>query len=1040
MNSKFKVCLLGILAMFCLIPDLAFAQNMRVQGTVKDETGEPMFSVTVMVQGTGTGSVTDFDGHFDLPSVPRGATLEFSYVGYQKKTVKVDGRVLNVTMVPDAQNLEEVVVVAYGQQKKVTITGAVSAVGGEELLKSPTASVANSLQGKLPGVQSVQYSGIPGGDEPVLRVRGVGSINSAEPLVLVDGVERGFSQLDPNEIQDISILKDASATAVFGVRGANGVILVTTKRGQTGKPSVSFTASAGMQQITHFIETVDAYTYATAFNGAQASDGLSKDQLKFSDEAIKHFKDHDMPYVYPDTNWFDYIMKNTAWQQQYNISVSGGTDKAKYFVSVGYMNQDGLFKTFNTGDHNNFSFNRYNYRANLDLQLTKISSLSLSVGGRVQNRTEIGDGESNLFTYLQDATPFSSYGIDEFGRHIKTDPALVADYGRDGLETFYNLGYNMSSQNVLNLDLQYKLDMSFLTKGLDFRAKASYNHNFTHQKNMRSGYGTGEIWRATVDRSQTDENGNPLTVFAKEGVTWPNSFSDNKWLNQRNWYAEASFNYNRKFGSHNVGALLLYNQSKRYYPGGTYNDTPSGYVGLVGRVTYDYANKYMVDMNMGYNGSENFAPGKRYGFFPSASIGWVPSEEKFWSPVKNIITFMKLRASWGKVGNDATAGQRFLYLPSAWQFLGGSYYNASTGMGTANFGIKNPNWLPGVYEATAGNPDVTWETAFKQNYGVDMKFLNDRLSVNFDLFFEDRKNILLSNASTLPDITNLKSSYVNFGRVKNHGYEINVRWNDRIGNVTYYIAPALTFARNEVIENGEVKPQYDYLSRKGHPVGQPFGRVLFGFYQEGVTEKLYKEQMGEEMPAQGIAIKNGDCVYVDLNHDGKIDADDMKAIGYTDVPEYNASVNMGFSWKNFDFSMSWVGAWNVSRNMTRYFRPQFGTNNNAALSKWVYENSWTPETAETAILPRLTFSNIGHNASINWTSTVWVRDAAYARLKNVELGYTFRKIIPQISSLRLYVSGYNLLTFTSFKGNDPESGDTRYPMTRVYNFGVKVNF
>ncbi len=1038
MKKKSKFYLLGLLALLCLMPNEVLAQNLTVQGTVKDETGEPLIGVTVLVQGQGTGAITDYDGHFSIPSVPRGANLEFSYVGYLTQTIKAGSANMEVTMEPDLHNLEEVVVIAYGQQKKVTITGAVSAVGGDELLKTPTANVANALQGKLPGVQSVQYSGIPGGDEPVLRVRGIGSLNSAEPLVLVDGVERPFSQLDPNEIQEISILKDASATAVFGVRGANGVILVTTKRGQTGKPNVSFTASAGIQQITHFIDLVDSYTYATAYNNAQLSDGLGKSDLKFSDEAIQHFRDHDMPYVYPDTNWFDYIMKNSAWQQQYNVSVSGGTDKAKYFVSVGYMNQDGLFKTFGTDDEANFKYNRYNYRANLDLKVTKYSSLSLNIGGRVQNRTNIGDGENNLFRYLQDATPFSSYGIDDQGRHIVSDQTLVGVFGRDGLETFYNLGYVQQSQNVLNLDLQYKLDMSFLTPGLDFRVKGSYNHNYTHQKSRKNGYGSGVRYRATLDRSQTDENGNPLTVFVKEGVTWPYPYEEARWSG-RNWYAEASFNYARKFGNHNVGALLLYNESKTYYPN-AYRDIPSGYVGLVARVTYDYMNRYMVDVNMGYNGSENFAPGKRYGFFPSASIGWTPSEEKFWEPVKKVVSYMKLRASWGKVGNDATQGQRFLYLPAAYNFRGGSY-GGGNGDGTASFGINNSNWLQGVYEASAGNPDVTWETAFKQNYGIDMRFLNDRLSLNLDFFFEDRKDILLSNASTLPDVTNLRSSFVNFGRVKNHGYEINLKWEDRIGDVRYWIQPALTFARNEVIENGEVKPQYDYLSRKGHPVGQPFGYELFGFYEAGKTEQLYRDKYGVDMPVQDIAVKDGDCIFVDLNGDGKIDQDDQHALGYTDIPEYNGSLNLGLTYKGFDFSMGWVGAWNVDRNMTTYFRPQFGSNSTSALVQWVYDESWTPEKAGTATLPRLTFTNVQHNI-VN--SSAWLRDASYIRLKTLEIGYTFHKIIPQISSLRVYVSGYNLLTFTDYKGNDPEAGtgtyDTRYPMTRVYNFGVKVNF
>ena len=388
-----------ILAFLCYIPVMSFAQAINVKGVVEDESGETLIGVSVQVKGTGTGTITDLDGQFVLSSVSPDAVLVFSYVGYKTLELKPKAN-MQVTMTSDTQSLDEVVVVAYGVQKKVTVTGAVSNVNSKELLKSPSASLGNALAGKLPGVQSVQYSGIPGGDDPVIRVRGVGSLNSAEPLVLVDGVERPFSQLDPNEVQDISILKDASATAVYGVRGANGVILVTTKRGEEGKASISVSASAGLQQITQFLDMTNSYTYAAAYNNAQLGDGISPDAVRYSQTAIQHFKDRDMLKVYPDTNWLDYIMKNSAWQTQYNVSISGGSKKAKYFISIGAFDQDGLFKTFNADPEENFKYKRYNYRANLDLELSKYSSLAINIGGRLENRNTIGDGESDLFRYL----------------------------------------------------------------------------------------------------------------------------------------------------------------------------------------------------------------------------------------------------------------------------------------------------------------------------------------------------------------------------------------------------------------------------------------------------------------------------------------------------------------------------------------------------------------------------------------------------------------------------------------------------------------
>ena len=1054
--EKCKSYLFGLLALLCLLPSVAFAQGIRVEGQVKDETGEPMIGVSVKVEGTGTGVVTDLDGNFVLPSVSQNATLEFSYIGYTTQRQKASRRML-VSMKPDMQSLDEVVVIAYGQQKKVTITGAVSALNGDELLKSPVASVSNALQGKLPGISVVQPSGMPGADEPVIRVRGTGSFNSADPLVLVDGVERPFGQLDPNEIQDISILKDASATAVFGVRGANGVILVTTKRGTPGKASVSVTASAAVQQISQFVDFADSYTYGQMWNYTKITDALPVDQwpgtvnikdytpyagteIRFSQDVMEHFRTGDMPVTFPNTDWIDYMMKDAAWQEQVNVNVSGGTERMRYFVSAGFLNQNSLFETFSDNKDETFRYKRFNYRANLDIDVSKYSQLSLTLGGRVQNRTTMGGGEGFLFRYLQGATPYAGYGVDSEGRHIVSDPSFVGPYDRDALSNYYNLGYVGESTNVLNLDLQYKLDMSFITPGLDFKIKGSYNTDYTAQKNRQNGYGTGITYVATLVDGQE--------VLRKENITWTLPYSESKWGN-RNWYAEASFNYARKFGKHNVGALLLYNQSKTYYPwdseGGLYQSIPMGYVGLVGRVTYDYDTRYMIDFNIGYNGSENFAEGKRYGTFPSFSVGWIPSSEKFWEPIKPIIGYLKLRGSWGKVGNDKLMingnNARFLYLPGAWQFSQGSMTAFPSERG-ANFGTSG-NWLQYVTELTAGNPNVTWETATKINVGMDIAFLNDRLSANLDLFWEDRKDILVSNESQLPAATSLQASYVNAGRVKNHGYELTLKWADKIGDLRYSISPSIAFARNKIIEMLEVPPMYDYLSRTGLPVGQIFGYDLFEFYDEG-TEQRYKEKYGVDMPDQNIALKYGDAVYVDLNNDGIIDQNDQKPLGYTDQPEITWSVNANLNWKGFDFSMLWVGADHTSRTLNGYFRDQFGSTNTSALVQWVADNSWTEDNRD-AILPRISFTNRVHN---NRDSQAWIIDSKYVRLKNMEIGYTINKpkFLPLFNYVRFYASGQNLLTFADFKGNDPEAPGSgldfglRYPMTRVYNFGVQVNF
>ena len=1043
--------LFGLLAaLLLLLPGQSFAQNLRVQGRVLDELGEGLIGAGVVIQGTNTGTITDMDGNFSL-SVPQGATLEFSCVGYKTLALQATAR-MTVNMEPDTDALDESVVIAYGQQKKVTITGAVSAVSGEGLMKSPVPNVANALQGNLPGVSAVQPSGMPGADEPVIRIRGVGSLNSAEPLVLVDGVERSFSQLDANEIESISVLKDASATAVFGVRGANGVILVTTKRGTTGKASVTASANAAVQTISKFIDFADSYTYGQMWNYTAITDALPMNQwpgsrtindytpyadtgIRFSQDVMEHFRTGDMPRTFPSMDWIKYIMNDAAWQEQANVNVNGGTERVRYFVSAGFLNQDSLFKTFTGNKNETFSFQRLNYRANLDIDVSKRSQVSITLGGRMQNRNTMGGGEGFLFRYLQGATPYAGSGIDEQGRHIISDETIVGQFDRDALSNYYNLGYQNESTNVLNFDIQYKLDLGFITKGLDFKVKASYNSEYTARKNRQNGFGTGLTYVATIVDGQE--------VLRKENITWPLPYNESKW-GSRNWYTEASFNYNRKFGQHNFGALLLYNQSKTYYPwdsdGSLYQSIPKGYVGLVGRVTYDYDTKYLLDFNIGRNGSENFAPGKRYGTFPSVSIGWIPSMEPWWQPVSHVISYLKLRGSYGIVGNDNTNGARFLYLPGAWQFYTGATTVNPQKRG-ANFGTSG-GWLQAVKELTAGNPNVTWETAQKINVGMDVTFFS-KLHAYVDFFWEDRKDILVSNANTLSAVTSLPSSYVNQGRVKNHGFEVTLNWEDRIGNVHYNISPNVSFARNKVIEMLEVKPMYDYLSRTGLPVGQRFGYDLFEFYQPG-TEERYQAAYGKPMPDQNIALKYGDCVYVDLNDDGIIDQNDQQPIGYTDNPELTFSLNTGLHYKGLDFSMLWTGADHVSRTLNGYFRDQFGSTNTSALTQWVADNSWTEDNPN-AILPRISFTNRVHN---NHDSRAWMINSRYVRLKNVELGYTFNKpkFMPFFNYIRIFASGQNLLTFSTFDGNDPEAPGSgldfgvRYPMTRVVNMGVQVNF
>ncbi|MDR3217970.1 MAG: TonB-dependent receptor [Dysgonamonadaceae bacterium] len=1043
MRKKMKILYLLIL----LLPEFVYAQQkITVKGTVTDESGEALIGVSVQVAEEKTvGTSTGINGAFSL-AINSDNSLIFSYLGYVQQKIAVNGKTtLNVVLESDLRDLEEVVVIAYGTQKKVTITGAVTDISSAELIKSPTASMANAISGKLPGLTTIQYSGQPGADDPVMLIRGVNSLSveGSGPLTLVDGVPRSFTQIDPNEVESISILKDASATAVYGVRGANGVILITTKRGEAGKPRFSFTSSYGIQQPTNFLNFTDSYQYATAFNASQIADNVAENDLKFSQSDLNHFKSGDSPLLYPSKDWISYVMKETAPQNQYNLNISGGGETTRYFISLGRFDQDGLFNTFSADKNANFGFTRYNYRANLDIDIGKISTLSLNLGGRTENRRDIGimEGTTNrLFTYLMDTTPMSGAGIVD-GKRIVGNSAFAKVVDRDGLNTFYGQGYRLASNNVLNLDLSYLLKLDFITKGLNFKVKGSYNSDYAVTKARTASQPT----YMPVLSNPTDPNS--AVVLQKNGDVTNLSYNESSGFG-RNWYSEASFDYSRSFGSHNVTALLLYNQAKSYYPF-SYSDIPTGYIGLVGRATYNYQYRYMLDFNVGYNGSENFAPGKRYGLFPSLSAGWVVTSEKFMEN-QHILTYLKLRYSYGLVGNDG--GSRFLYIPGTYAFNARTYlpaWNFWYG-GTYNFGTNTDAILDGAYQQSEGYPDVTWEKSTKQNFGVDLKTLGDRLGLTLNVFKEHREDILVSNSSVLPGPLALPSQQINHGIVDSHGYEIQLSWADKIGDdFRYSIAPNLTFSRNKIIEQLEVPQNYPWLYHTGLPVSQPFGYEFFGFYDGPETESAYKAKYDADFPTQMVGnLQPGDAVYVDISGDGRITADDKHAIGHPEYPEYTLGTNINLSYKGFDISMTWLGATNVSRYLGyegggsgSVFRPFFGPQQRSALPVWAYENAWREDNKDSAILPRFSFMSQSNNVA---DSKVWLVDASYLRLKNLEVGYNFPSFgkLKFIKGLRIYANGSNLLTYSYFKGNDPENNGRipNYPQMKVYNFGLRIDF
>ena len=1002
--------------------------TVKVTGTVKDTNGEPIIGANVMVVGSATGVITDIDGNFTL-NVPVGSKLQFSFIGYKEQVVPVKkGISLNIVLEEDAQMLGEVEVVAYGVQKKVSVTGAISSMRGDDLLKTPAGSISNILSGQVTGISSVQYSGEPGADAADIYVRGIATTNNATPLIQVDGVERDFSQIDPNEIESVTILKDASATAVFGVRGANGVILITTKRGAEGKAKISFTTSAGVNVRTKELEFANSYQYASYVNMMRTNDG---NEPLYSDEQLAAFRDHTNPLLYPDINWIDYCMNKAAFQSQHNVSISGGTNNMRYFVSAGLFTQDGMFKQFNLTDDFNFDYKRYNYRANLDFDISKTTLLSVNIGGRVESKRtpESGEDQNQLFRKLYWAVPFASAGIVD-GKYIKTNADYVTKPGADGLESYYGKGFRNQTTNVLNLDLVLDQKLDFITKGLSIKLKGSYN----------SSYSTTKIASSSVATYTPVVDDKGAITYKKSGSDSQTSYREGDYGKGRDWYMELALNYNRKFGNHSVTGLFLYNQSKRYYPGGTYDYIPTGYVGLVGRVTYDWKTRYLAEFNVGYNGSENFNPENRYGFFPAGSIGWIVSEEPFFAPIKKVVNYFKVRATLGMVGNDNYAGQRFLYLPGSYGYGQNNDHNGPGGF----FGQNIGNAKPGAWEATQSNPYAKWETAVKQNYGLDFNILNDHLSVSADYFIEKRRDILRT-PDYLPGILGMTLPAINVNKVENKGFEIQAKWNDRIGtDFRYWANFNISLARNKIVFMNEVEQNEPWMYQTGRRINSRSMYKFWGFYDE-TADLRYQEEFGIPISDHGITLQPGDAVYVDLNKDGKLDGNDAtRDIGFTDLPEYTAGLNLGFSWKNFDFSMQWTGAWNVDRMLSE-FRQPLGDTQNKGLLLYQYENTWrSSEDSYTAKFPRITATNRKNNFEKG--SDLYLINASYLRLKNIEIGYNFdfpfmRKL--KLNSCRMYVNGYNLLTFTAFDWGDPESRQSdrpNYPLTRVFNIGLKLGF
>lgn len=1022
-----RILLVGTFLLFQLS---ASAQDKTISGTVTGADGEPVIGVTVAVKGTILGTLSDVNGKYTLSIPPSARTIVFSFVGMETIEVEIgSANVYSVVLTESAVSLEEVVVVGYGTQKKITVTGAITSVQTSDLVKSPQASVANSLSGRVTGLTTVQYSGQPGADDPNVFVRGIGSLSSSasQPLMLVDGVERSFTQIDPNEIESISVLKDASATAVYGIRGANGVIIVTTKRGTEGTPKISFTSSAGLQMPSGLAEMADSYTWAQKYTQAQLSDNKydPATTLVFSPYAMKALRDNLQPLIYGSVNWVDLLIKPSAFQSQQNINITGGSSVVKYFVSLGYLNQNGLLNTFDTDYSYNFGYKRYNYRANIDLDMTKSTKFSLTIGGTSGSTQSPSGWASTSWPTLWRSDPFSGQLYE--GKRILVGTRYISfTEKKDGLDAIrWGRGFSRALSNVMNLDLGVTQKLDLITKGLNWRFKVSNNSTTGQTKTRSTSKATYDPWfLCDVDPTAI---GDSTVVLKKSGADGLLGYSESS-SKARNWYLETALSYERMFGSHQVTGLLLYNESKSYYPT-SYSDIPTGYVGFAARATYNYKLKYMADFNLGYNGSENFAPGKRFGLFPAIAVGWTITEEDFLKNKIGFLDYLKLRYSYGIVGNDRIGGSRFLYNPNSYS-INSTGYSFGTTIATSSLGAS---------ESTIGNPGVTWEKSTKQNLGIDLRILKGKLAATADVFYEYRANILTTR-STVPTILSMTLPAVNIGRVENKGYEVELKWRDKLGDFNYYISTNMSFSRNKILFMDEIPKNQPYLVQTGRSTGTRWGYVFDGFWTADEIDNHFAEY-----PNASYNPKPGDTRYKDIDGNNVINSDDQVVQGYPDYPEYIFSLSGGVDYKGFDLSFLFNASTNCTRVLSDTWQIPFQEIGQWALMKYIADNSWTPETASTAILPRITLTGRNNNYK---SSDLYIRDASYIRLKNIELGYSFSAGILKrlgISRMRIYTNGFNLLTFSKLKikGMDPESqtsGGRSYPLIKIANAGINVTF
>ena len=1022
-------------------------QNKRkISGRVTDIKGEPLIGVNVTVDGDANGSITNMDGLYEIFVTKKSVVLKFTYIGFKTSEIRTNAstNIYDVTLEEQVNELEETVIVGYGTQRKISNIGAQSSMKMEDI-KTPSASLTTTLAGRLAGVVAVQRTGEPGKDAADIWIRGISTPNTSSPLVLVDGVERSFNDIDPEDIESLTTLKDASATAVYGVRGANGVILIKTKPGKVGKPTVSADYYESFTRFTKMVDLADGITYMNAANEAMRNDGIA---TKYTEDQIRNTIAGKDPYLYPNVDWLKEIFNDWGHNRRVNVNVRGGSEKVAYYASVSYFNETGMTvtdKNIDTYD-SKMKYSRYNFTTNLNIDVTPTTKVEIGAQGYLGEGNYPAISSADLYNAAMSISPVEYPKMFFVNGEAFVPGTSTNNNFNNPYSQATRRGYDNLTKNQIYSNLRVTQDLDMLTKGLKLTAMYAfdvYNEIHVHQDRAESTYNF-------LDTSVPyDMNGQPILQRIYEGsnvLSYKQETSGNK-----KTYLEASLNYDRTFNDdHRVSALFLFNQqSKLLYPKGTLEDAiPYRMMGIAGRATYSWKDRYFAEFNIGYNGAENFSPKHRFGTFPAFGVGWVVSNEKFWQPLSKAVSFLKIRYTDGKVGNSEVSDRRFMYLDQMKE-------NGDYGY---KFGPNGTKWSG--YETVNMAVDLIWEESRKQDLGIDLKLFNDDLSIVFDLFKERRENILLKREHSIPSFLGYNTSAPNgnIGIIENKGFDGTIEYNKRI-NKDWVIALRgnVTFNKDKWIQGELPEQKYEWMNQYGHNINGVKGYVAEGlFTQTEIDDMARWESLSDANKAitpkpfasQFGTVKAGDIKYKDLNNDGQIDAYDQTYISRGDVPTTVYGFGFTVGWKDLSVGMMFQGVAGAERVLNGSSVNPF---NGGGGSGNLYSNigdRWTEENPDqNAFYPRLSYgSETTSNINNFQKSTWWVRNMNFLRLKTLQISYNLPK--PWVNKVHLknaavYVMGTNLFTLSRFKLWDPElntDNGASYPNTTSYSVGINFTF